>query len=493
MKKVCVTPCILLAFIIITVFSCKEHPTSPGYNVLEFGAIGDGITLNTGAIQEAIDKCHEAGGGQVIIPSGTFLSGTITLKDNVKIHFENGATLLASENHDDFPRQIQPEYRSQKDIGGWYALIYAHKVKNIAITGHGIVDGQGAKQKPRPYEAGGDKDGRPRNILFISCSEVVVKDIYLKNSGIWNQHYLNCEDVLVDGIKVWNHGNRNNDGIDIDGCRRFVLANSIFDSDDDAICLKSTGTSPCEDVVITNCIASSYCNGIKMGTESTGGFKNININNCIVKPTRCETPPTGNKFGIGITGLSLEIVDGGTMEGVTVSNLTINGTMCPIYIRLGGRSRKHIAEAPEPQIGTLRNVTISNITAYNSGNWACSITGIPDHKVENIRLDNINIIQKGGLKKGDYLATLNDVKEDIKGYPQPTVWKKLPCSGMFIRHAKDISVTNFSLNTLEPDPRPVFLADDVEGLRINTVNVGANCNQKELLVKNNVSNSKIKF
>ena len=482
---------IQMMLIMVVLCACNQQKTP--FNIVDFGAVGNGTTLNTSAIQKAVDKCHETGGGKVIVPSGTFLSGTITLKDNVELHLENGATLLGSYNHDDYPRQEQPAYRSQKDIGGWYALIYAHKAKNIAITGFGTIDGQGAKQKPRPYEADDDKDGRPRNILFISCKGIKVKDVFITSSGIWSQHYLNCEDGLIDGIKVYNHSNRNNDGIDIDGCRRFVLTNSIIDSLDDAISIKSTGIAPAENIVINNCIVSSFANGIKMGTESTGGFRNISITNCVVKPSREALLPEGNLYKEGITGLSLEIVDGGIMEGITVGNLIIEQTMSPIYIRLGGRSRKHIKEAPEPKIGKLKNVTLNNITAYNSGNWACSITGIPGHQVENIRLNNINIVQKGGLGKGGYLATLKDVKEDIKGYPQPTVWKELPVSGLFIRHAKHVSVTNFSLNTLESDPRPIFMADDVDGLRINTVNIGENCNQKEMIIKNNVRNEKIQF
>lgn len=437
--------------------------------ITSFGAKSGAAHLNTTPINKAIQTCHAQGGGRVVIPAGLFRSGTILMKDNVELHLEAGAILEASTDLKDFPVQPQPAYRSQKDPGGWRALIYANEVSNIAITGFGTIDGKGADQKPDPnsvYKS--DMDGRPRNILFISCKNIRVEGIRMLNAGIWNQHYLNCEDVIVDRINVYNHANRNNDGIDIDGCRRFVLSNSIFDTDDDAIVLKSTGAAGCEDVVITNCVVSSFCNAIKAGTESTGGFKNISISNCVVKPSRNTKPPI---YGTqkGITGLSLEIVDGGIMDGVSISNITIEGTDCPLYVRLGNRARKHTAAAPEPPVGKMRNIVISNVVAYNTGNYSSSITGIPGHYVENLSLHNIQFYNRGGLKEGQYINEVANVKEDEKGYPQPTVWKELPSSGLFIRHAKNIQINGLALGAEEADPRTPVIAVDVDGLQIKSV------------------------
>jgi hypothetical protein len=230
------------------------------------------------------------------------------------------------------------------------------------------------------------------------------------------------------------------DGIDIDGCRRVTISNSIFDTDDDGITLKSTGVSPTEDVVITNCVVSSFCNAIKAGTESTGGFKNITISNCIVKPSRSKQKPVFHDFTCGVTGISLEIVDGGTMEGVTISNVTIEGTKCPLYIRLGNRARKHTKDAPTPKTGVMKHIAISNLVCYNSGNFSNSITSIPGHYIENISLSNIQFFNEGGLSKGDYIATIDEVTEDEKGYPQPTIWGNLPSSALFIRHVKNIMI-----------------------------------------------------
>ena len=483
--------------LILCFFALSNYITAQEiiYDITDFGANPNSETLSTKPIQAAIDEAYKNGGGMVVIPTGVFVSGTFILKNNVELYLHRGAQLLASTNQEDYPRQAQPEYRSQKDVGGWYALIFAEGANNIAISGNGTIDGQGALQKGRLNSPGGDLDGRPRNILFISCKNIHVSGVTLRNSATWNQHYLNCEDLTIDNIKVYNHSNRNNDGIDIDGCRRVILTNSIFDSSDDAICLKSTGPAACENIVISNCIVSSFCNGIKMGTESTGGFRNINISNCIIKPSIHPEKPdeSRNPTAIGITGLSLEIVDGGIMEGISVSNLTIEGTRCPVYVRLGGRNRKHMKDAPEPTVGSVSNISIDNITAYGSGNFACSVTGIPGHKIENVKLSNFNIVQQGGLKQGDYLATLEDVDEDVKGYPQPTIWGNLPVSGLFIRHVDGITVDNFSIDANAYDPRPIFMAHDVKGISIKDILVGKNCNSQKVIVMKEVQDHTLDF
>ena len=461
-SKVSVLLCLLICFFV-------EESLAKDFLITDYGAKPGLNELNTEPINKAVQACYENGGGRVVIPTGVFRSGTIVMKDNVELHLAMGATLLASTDIKDFPMQPLPDYRSQKDPGGWRALIYANEATNIAITGFGTIDGNGAKQKPDPNaKYGSDRDGRPRNILFISCKFVRVEGVKMRNSGIWNQHYLNCEDVVVDRINVYNHSNRNNDGIDIDGCRRFTLSNSVFDTDDDAIVLKSTGAAACEDIVITNCIVSSFCNAIKAGTESTGGFKNISISNCVVKPSTNPDPPI---FGTprGITGISLEIVDGGTMEGVSISNITIEGTSCPLYVRLGNRARKHTKDAPAPPMGSMRNIVISNITAYETGNYSSSITAISGHYIENLSLSNIQFYNKGGLEEGDYISDVSKVKEDEKGYPQPTVWEELPSSGLFIRHAKNIQINGLMLHSEEADPRVPVIAVDVKGLQIENI------------------------
>ncbi len=479
MKKINST---LISFFIAG-FLFAQQAGAGNISVLDYGAVpNDTAKLSTVAINSAIDACFKNGGGKVIIPSGSFKSGTIVLKDNVELYFEHGSVLYASTDPNDFPRQQQPAYRSQKDKGGWFALIYAEGASNIAICGSGTINGQGSKQVPRPELFGGDLDGRPRNILLISCKNVKVEGLTMLHSGIWNQHYLNCEDVFVNGIKVFNHSNRNNDGIDIDGCRRVILSNSIIDSDDDGIVLKSTGTAACEDIAINNCIVSSHTNAIKCGTESTGGFRNIVISNCIVRPSANKTEPVFRTPRHGYTGISLEIVDGGIMEGVNVNNVVIEGTECPVYVRLGNRARKHIEEAPAPPSGKMRNIRLSNITAYNTGNYTSSITGVPGAKIENIFLDHITVVNRGGLNEGDFIPSFKEVKEEEKSYPQPNVWGNLPAGGFFIRHVKEIKIADATFRSIGPDPRIPVIAVDVDQLTVESLKTMKTATRPDLLL-----------
>lgn len=478
---------------IVALFIVSEGRLSAQiFDIKDYGVVNDTTKTCTTAIQNAVDACHKAGGGMVLVPAGLYKSGTIILKDNVELHLASGAQLVASADYKDFKVFPKTNYRSLKDAGGWVSLIYADGAKHISITGRGVIDGRGAGRKGFVSGVAGDCNGRPRNILLISCNDVTVKDITMRNSALWNQHYLNCEDVFVTGIHVWNHCNGNNDGIDIDGCRRFVLSNSIIDSDDDGIVLKSTGIAPCEDVLVTGCVVSSYANAIKLGTESTGGYRNIMISNCIVKPSANKGKRIIKSTPSGITAISLELVDGGIMDGVTVNNIQIDGTECPLYVRLADRGRKHMPEAPQPQVGTMRNIHISNITARNTGNFCSSITGIPGHKIEDITLTNISITNRGGLQKGafrtkddhkgarhdsgnklfldQYWSTADEVKEDEKGYPQPTVWGNLPCYGLFLRHVKHATINGLELKSDGNEPREPIISVDVDRLIIDGKN-----------------------
>ena len=456
-------------------------------NIEAFGAVGDGVTLCTEAINSAIVKCSENGGGRVVVPAGVFKSGTILMKSHVELHLEMGSTLLGSTDYRDFPRQPQPAFRSSLDAEGWYALIYAEGLSNIAITGFGTIDGNGAHHQGTGMTRDNpNKLDRPRNIVLISCRQVRVEGIRMLNSGAWNQHYLDCEDVTVDRIEVYNHCNNNNDGINIDACRRFMLSNAIIDSDDDGICLKSSGAAAAEDIVITNCVVSSTCNAIKMGTSSTGGFRNIAISNCIVKTTRSKAPTIFHIPHHGMSAIALEIVDGGVMEGIAISNIVIEGTSSPLFIRLANRAKKHTETAPDPPVGKMRNITISNIVAYHTGNISNTITGLPGHTIENVTMDNLHFFNRGGLTGGrqsmieqsgngyyestlpddQYVASHKDVPELEEGYPEAIMWGNLPSSLFFIRHVKGLSINNLTFGSMAHDPRIPVIAVDVERLRV---------------------------
>ena len=257
---------------------------------------------------------------------------------------------------------------------------------------------------------------------MINCRDVLVENIQMQNSGFWNQHYLACERVVVRGIRVWNHATYNVDGIDIDGCRDFVVTDCFFDSDDDAICLKSTSNRPCENVLISNCVVSSHCNAIKMGTDSTGGFVNVTITNCsIVSPRHSKVI-----YGLqrGISGLSFELVDGGKIDRVTVSNVTIDGVEVPIFVRLGNRGYGFTIADEKPKkevpVGTVRNVMFSNIVATRAGKTGCSVVGLPGHNVENVTLQQRDHPQRRRRKKRMV------VRQDSRSFPKAI--PRGPCS-----------------------------------------------------------------
>jgi hypothetical protein len=321
---------------------------------------------------------------------------------------------------------------------------------------------------------------------MVSCTNVVIRGITVRDAPGWNQHYLNCERLTIEGITSWNHCYSNNDGIDIDCCRKVTIRRCLIDSDDDGIVLKSTGQTPCEDVRIEHCTVSSFANAIKCGTESVGGFRHITITDCAIRPSAHTGERVVKTTPTGITALSLEMVDGGVLENVRVSGLDIVGTECPLYIRLANRGRNAIdgVATPPAAPGILRNVTISHVKAREAGTFGSSITGIVSKCAENITLKDIQIESRGGLKAGShrqpgddkglrhdiagnnhpdqYWASADEVNEDDSTYPQPTQWGNLPCHGLFVRHVRGLRMKNVSFSTRFPDPRPAVIQVDVE-------------------------------
>lgn len=419
------------------------------------GAVGDTLNpegLCTRQLQQAIDLCHARGGGTVVIPGGVFTTGSIRLRSSVCLELEAGAVLLGSSDPADYPAQPTPAYRSLKDASPFRALIYAEGEEDISVVGRGTIDGQGAK-----FVWGrSDMDGRPRLIQFVSCRDVRVEGLRLRNSGLWMQHYLNCDRVQIRGLNVWNHSNHNNDMMDIDGCRQVIVSDCIGDTDDDGITLKSSGPAPCEDIVISNCVVSSRCNAIKCGTESTGGFRNVAISNCVVRPSAATEGISGDREGI--SGISLEVVDGGVLDGVVISNVAIAGTLVPLFVRLGNRARKHRPDAAKPPVSILRNVRIENVQVRGAGAIGSSITGLPGHRVENITLRDVYV----ELAAAGVPADIDrKVPEREDSYPEGKMWGRLPAFGFFVRHASGVQFVDVTVRPADGEPRPWIATDDV--------------------------------
>ncbi len=457
--------------ILLTILILISSSTfSRKYNVLDFGAVADGKTVNTDAINKAVDACSQTG-GIVVFPAGDYVTGTIFLKSNVTLQLQKGATILGSTSMTDYPPNV-PDYKFYRQGKILRALIYAENCENIGIEGEGMINGRGGsiiKDDGKSVKTYGE---RPHVIWMVRSKHIRIEDISLRNSALWMEHYLACEDLYIHNIDVYNHCNKNNDMIDINGCKNVVISDCRGDSDDDGITMKSTHKMPCENILIDNCVISSHCNAIKCGTESNAGFKNIVISNCIIRPSKDTVPTYGT--AIGTSGISLEVVDGAEMNGISINNVVIQGTVVPLFIRLGNRARGFDKDLPKPGSGSIQNITISNITAYGTYNYTSSITGIPGHDIRNVTLDNIRIFSKGG---GTIKQFKREVPELETDYPEAVMFDELPASGLYVRHVQNITINNVEFHFETKDMRPALYFDDVKGVKILNLSSGM---EKEL-------------
>lgn len=425
------------------------------FDAREFGAIGDGKTLSTAAIQKAIDQCAAQGGGAVRLPAGTWLCGTVYLQSNLTLVLEKGCTLLGSRKHEDYalPRAAgegKPAFR-------YAAILAGSDLHGVTIRGEGTIDGQG--------DAFLDKSRlRPKGIYLQRCRNVTVEGLRMRNAGSWMQHYRHCEDLTIRGIDVFNHAAYNNDGLNVDSCTRVLIEKCRVDSDDDGIVLKSLSLDPCRHVAVRDCTVSSHCNAIKMGTESGGGFQDVEVARCTVHSPKQSKKIYGTQRGLA--GIALEIVDGGTMDRVTVSDVRIDGVTAAVFVRLGNRARSYVSESPKPGVGTLRNVLLRNITAENTSEIGCSITGLPGHPVRNVVLENVTLGFDGG---GAREQAARQVPERPESYPESTMFGTLPAYGFYCRHAEGLVFRNVVLRTRRPDLRHAMLFDDVKDLQIEAL------------------------
>lgn len=421
------------------------------YNIADYGAKPDTTVTSTTAIQAAIDAASSAGGGRVLVPSGNWATGSIFLRSNVELHLEHGATLFGSTNIDDYT-PVSTDYLSLRTHVPTIQLIYADNVDNVAITGTGTIDGRGRAFPKLSWNDEGMT--RPHLLRFINSRNITVSGITLRNSGCWMQHYLACDKVKITNITVINRNNYNNDALDLDGCHDVVVSGLIADSDDDGITLKSTSPRLCQDITISNCVVSSHCNAIKLGTETNGGFHNIIVRGITVKPSDDQSSLFFGK-PIGSSAISLEIVDGGSMSAVDIADITVTGTESPIFIRLGNRARPYAEGVPVEKIGEISGVTIHDVIVNDAGPVGCSITGLEGHPVKDITLRNISISHTGGV---GVTPSPTDMKE--AEYPEATMWGNLPAKGFWLNHTENVKIDGLSVITTSPDERPLIVTEN---------------------------------
>jgi hypothetical protein len=415
------------------------------YPVTDFGAVGDGATDNTMAIQAAIDTCAAHGGGQVLVEGGNFVTGTIQLRSHVDLHVADGAQLLGSTSIGSYPIIDSPVPTVMTESR--MSLIYAANEDHISITGEGRIDGRGSNFL--------GQDERPFGLRLISCTNVTIEDIELRNSGFWMMHNLNLDTVTVRNVTIYNHGNSNNDGLSMDGCSNVLIEGCTVDSNNDPLVLKATGNVVCENVEARNCTLATWKRAIKIGTETLGGFRNIHLHDLVVEWSSLAFPPF---IGVADCGINLAIVDGGFMENVLVENVTIEGVNTAIFIRLGNRANA-LPGAPTPPVGTMQNVTLRNITATVESNITSSITGIPGHYAQDITLEHIRVTFPGGESA---VPVGFQVPENETVKPENFMFgETLPAHGLYVRHVSGLVLEDVCFTWEDADERPAYVTEDL--------------------------------
>jgi polygalacturonase len=458
------------------------EPATRDFNVRDYGAVGDGKNLDSPSIDKAISAAAEAGGGTVLVPAGTYLSGSIHLKSNIHLVIDAGATILGAPQDMNAYDETEPYTLGGYQDGGHCffhnSLIWGENLTNVFITGNGMINGGGLVRSDGVLDrmVGFNKFNPPvtnaatpvrlgnKAICLKLCRNVLIRDVTIFHGGHFAILVTGCDNMTVDNVTM----DTDRDGIDIDCCRNTMVSNCRINSpNDDGLCPKSTYAlgewRPTENLTIVNCQVSGFAEGtlldgtmqpsthhngrIKFGTESSGGFRNCTVANCTFRSCR---------------GLALEEVDGGIMDNITIQNITMMDIPdYAIYITTGKRNRT-------PNVTTTsraRNILISNVIADGVGKMSgIQIMGMPEQPVEGVRIDNVRLTSNGGGTAEDAARV---PKELAAIYPEPSRLGILPAYGVYARHVKDLELANISVNFITNDLRPAAAFTDIQGLRIN--------------------------
>lgn len=307
--------CLICSFISVAISAnSQSQPKTNVYDIRSFGAVSDTITVNTVAIQTAIDKCNAAGGGVVLVSGGSYVTGTIYLKSNVCLRIEAGATILGSKNIEDYTTDTdRTMYIGEPHMDR--CLIFARDAQNISIEGYGTIDGQG-KSFPNKTDL---QKNRPKLMRLLNCSRIRIHDIAMRAPASWTTEWRYCYDIVVDGVTFFARANINGDGLDFDGCHNVRVSNCTFDTSDDSICLQtSLAEKPCYDVVITNCHFTSRWAGIRIGLLSRGNIENVAVTNCSFRDHKDS-------------GLKIQMNEGAELKNMVFSNLVMKNVPRPVF------------------------------------------------------------------------------------------------------------------------------------------------------------------
>ena len=465
------------------------------HNVRDYGAKGDGVTIDSPAINAAIQAAAREGGGVVYLPAGRYASYSVRLASHVQLELEKGAVLLAATPTATQGYDLAEDFewgREYQDYGHSHwknSLIWGIELEDITISGQGLIDGSGLI--PDYGDLPGFRVGPLKGNKAISlknCKNVVLKEFTMYNCGHFALLATGVDNLIIRDLVV----DTQRDGLDIDCCRNVLITGCRLNCPwDDAIVLKASyglgHFKDTEDVTISDCIISGYKEGtmlantnlpptakpgysvspetrtpapfpyygtgrIKFGTESSGGFRGIAVTNCVFHD--CG-------------GILLETVDGGYLEDVVFSNITMRGTNSPLFMRLGARMR-----SPEnTPVGVLRRVRVSDVNVSNADpRYPILLSGIPGYRIEDVTVHNFHIRFQGGLTPAD-ARPVGEVPERENAYPEHNMFGVMPAKGIYLRHVNGIELDGIHLSYDKPDTRPVLVMDDVQGLKLNNITV----------------------
>jgi len=442
----------------------------------DFGAAGDGIRLDSPAINAAIERAASLGGGVVYLRPGTYLSGTVILKSKVTLYLEAGAMLLGATDVSKYTPQPGP---GEDDDANQRHLVYARDVEDVTIAGAGVIDGQGktfwvpTHRQQMPHEEHWQdvvtRDWQPKArvspmVELVGCRRLHIEGVRIENSSGWTMRIINCNNVVVDSVSISNpvYG-INVDGIDISNSSDVRISNSSIETADDAICLKSENPygdiiPRCRNIAITNCTMTGCCNGFKVGTRTEGAFENIVFSNSVIYNDDVDL---NSRI---ISGICLEIVDGGSAEGVVISGIRMQRTRTPIFLRLGDRSRHH-----SKQIGTLSSISITDVLATDAV-LTSSIAGIPGHDVEDVTISNVQVTTLDETK-AEWLD--KPVPEEVGAYPEARMFGRLPAYGLYARHVRGLRLLDLSFASKAIQQTPAVACDDVKDVEISALRANA--------------------
>ncbi len=415
-------------------------------NVMDFGAIADGVTLTTEAFNAAINACAESGGGYVEVPAGEYVCGSIYLKSNVILVLAPGCTVYASMDIKDFI----PLTHRKGDRG----MISASEIVNSGVIGAGVLD----CRRTNELRAAHPGAGRPSVVAMEFCENFILDGITLKDTGGFTIYSFYNTNVTFHNIKITTRGCENGDGIDFSGSKNVVISDCFINTGDDAIGLKTHHPGEdCENFTITNCVITTRWAAVRLGPETCGHMKNITISNCV--------------FNDCADGVKVQLCDTFRMEDITVSNISMKNVVRPFFITssscpMSGRTAKR---RPDP--GIFRRLLINNVSASMDENlreWfdpACVIQGIPDGIVEDVEISNFHFLNAGGGTEED--ARKADHTEFVlrNGYPDIPD-SKYPACGLYIKNAKNVKLFNCTFDNLQYDHRTAIAAESVENLKM---------------------------